>query len=118
MDQSIARPSSRRVVWTTEDIRQKISDSKVVVFGKGTPEKPKCGFSEKAFSELEAWENEVEVVDVCKDSSIIAALRTVTGRKALPIVFVEGKMVSCSDDLPQMLRSGGLRESVRKVLAN
>ncbi|MCB0360414.1 MAG: hypothetical protein KDD44_12285 [Bdellovibrionales bacterium] len=117
MDQSVANRQSRRRVWTSEEIRSKVESSKVVLFTKGTKEQPRCGFSERAFVELEPWSSEVEVINVCEDSSIIPALRSVVGRKALPLVSVDGTFHSCSDDLPKMLESGELRHQVEKVFS-
>lgn len=118
MDPSVAKPKSDRQYWTVDDIKQRMSRSKVVVFGKGTREKPRCGFSAKTFDQLAGLSEAVEVINVCEDKSIIAALRTVTGRKALPIVVIDGTVVSCSDDLPRMLDSGELREQVEKIFSS
>lgn len=118
MDSSVAKPKSDRQYWTVDDIKDKMSSSKVVVFSKGTREDPRCGFTAQAFDELEGISEDLEIVNVCEDKSIIAALRTVTGRKALPIVVIDGKVVSCSDDLPKMLKSGTLREQVEKIYSS
>lgn len=112
MDQSVASHSSSRTYWTTEDIRHKIEHSKVVVFSKGTIENPRCGFSKQALNAIDDCGTPFEVVDVCTDSSIVAALRTYAGRKSLPLIYVEGALVSSSEELEKMVQSGELRARV------
>lgn len=117
MDQSVAAHSSTRTYWTTDDIRQKIEKSKVVVFSKGTPDHPRCGFSERALAAIEHCGRPYEVVDVCTDSSIIAALRNVAGRKALPLIYVEGALVSSSENLQRSIESGELETKINAAFS-
>lgn len=118
MDQSVAKEKSQRHYWTAEDIRHRIEKSKVVVFSKGSENKPRCGFSRETLSQLRDLDESVDIIDVCEDSSIVAALRKVAGQKALPLVYVNGSIVSCcSDSLPRLLESGELKNCVKQALS-
>lgn len=118
MDESISNPKSSQQYWTVDDIKNKLASEKVVVFSKGTKDHPRCGYSAQTLDELSSLGNQVEVIDVSKNRSIVAALRTVTGRKALPMICYDGALMSCSDDLPELLASGTLKESIQKRIAH
>ncbi len=112
MDQSISSHCSSHTYWTTDDIRSKIECSKVVVFSKGTVDHPRCGYSERTLHAVVDCGRPFEVVDVCSNPTIVAALRSVAGRKALPLVFVDGDLVANSDGLSRMIDTGELQERV------
>ena len=112
MEKTISSHFASRPHWSAEDIRHKIECSKIVVFSKGTIEQPRCGYSEQALHAVEDCGRPFEVVDVCSNPSIIAALRNVAGRKALPIVYVNGDLVANSDELHRMINSGELKQRV------
>ena len=101
--------------WTTEDVREKVCGSKIVVFSKGTQTNPRCGFSKKALNAIDDCGKPYDVVDVSNDRSIIAALRTYSGACCLPLVFVDGDLVSTSDNLQQVVDSGKLQQAVDKA---
>ena len=117
MDRSITHSDSARRVWTTDDVREKITKSKVVVFAKGNAEKQRCGFSKQAITAIRECEKPCEVVDVSGERSISAALRVYSGHSDLPLVFVEGKLVSSLETLPQMLESGELKQKVESAFS-
>ena len=114
MDTSVARKSSPRKYWSTDDIREQIERSKVVVFAKGTRENPRCGFSEKVFEAIENCGMSFETVDTCEDTSIAAALRAYSGEQVLPSVFTNGEFVGSSDTLLRMAASGELSKKLKQ----
>jgi glutaredoxin-related protein len=105
------------VYWSKDDIRNRIERSKVVVFSKGKAGKPKDGFSERALSALEDTGRPYEVVDVSEDSSIVAALRAYAGRITLPMVYVDGALVSSSETLQHMVDNGELKAKVDRAFS-
>lgn len=98
--------------WTTEDVRSRVEKSKVVVFAKGTKEHPLCGFSELVFSAIERSGRPYELVDVSKNRSIVPALKAYSGSPYVPLVFVNGELVSSSETLSRMVSSGELNRRV------
>ena len=101
--------------WTTEDVRERVSGSKIVVFSKGTYHNPRCGFSKQALHAVDDCGKPYDVVDVSGDRSIIAALRTYAGACGIPLVFVDGDLVSTPENLQQVVNSGRLRRAVNKA---
>ena len=90
MDASVLSRGARRHYWTVDEVRSRISSSKVVVFTKGDAKEPLCGYSERALSATSGL-GQVEVVNVCEDSSIVPALAAFSGRRQLPQIYVDGK---------------------------
>lgn len=100
--------------WTTDDIRSHIEKSRVVVFAKGTAEHPRCGFSERVFGAMQESGQPYDCIDVSQDRSILPALRAFTGRpQFLPIVYVDGEIISSSETLEGMIQSGELQRKLQ-----
>lgn len=100
--------SSQRSTWTTDDVRTKIEKSKVVVFAKGDDDCPRCGFSERVIKAIKESGRPYEVINVYEDRSVIPALKAYSGEHHLPLVYVDGELVSNSDTQSRMLDSGEL----------
>lgn len=100
-----------------DDVRSKIEKSKVVVFAKGTPDKPRCGFTERVLSAIQRSGHPYEVIDCSEDKSIVPALKAFTGEHHLPLVYVEGELVSSSDNQERLLHNGELDAKVRSAFA-
>jgi monothiol glutaredoxin len=99
-------------VWTTDDVRNKVEQAKVVVFLKGTADQPRCGFSERVVSAMEKCGRPFEVINVYEDRSIIPALTAYAGRQCLPLVYINGKLESSSETQERQLDSGELSAKV------
>lgn len=68
---------------------------------KGTPDAPRCGFSERVVSVMERCGRPYEVINVYEDRSIIPALTAFAGRQCLPLVYINGKLESSSETQEQ-----------------
>ena len=101
--------------WTTDDVRNAVSSARVVVFSKGSPSNPKCGFSKRTLSVVEGCGGPFEVVDVTENKSIRAALAVYAGERSLPLVFVDGELVPPSDYLDPV---GDAKELTARVRGN
>lgn len=116
MDQSVSSPFSKRIYWTVEDIKAKISAVPVVVFTKGTANHPRCGFSERLVSVVEKCGKPYEVVDASEERSIGAALKAFSGRDyTLPLVYVNGALVSTLETQERMLETGALKDRIERA---
>ena len=110
--------TSRRRRWTTDDIRSKIEKSKVVLFGRGSNEDPRCGYTNEAVTVLQDSGRPFEIVDIMDDPSAGAALRAFAGPVHPPVIFIDGEMVSSSDSLPKMVLNGELATKVKGAFKN
>lgn len=92
-----------------ERVREAIEDNEVVLFMKGTPMMPQCGYSDRALTLLGNHREEFETVDVLESlDEYRAALNEHSGWETIPQVFVNGEFVGGSDVLVQLADEGDL----------
>jgi monothiol glutaredoxin len=80
----------------------------VVLFMKGTPEAPRCGFSAKAVGALSGVVDAYETVDVLADAEIREGIKAYGSWPTIPQLYVKGELVGGSDIIESMLNSGEL----------
>ena len=86
----------------TERVDEAIENNEVVLFMKGTPMMPQCGYSDKALTLIGQHREEFEAVDVLESlDEYRTALEEHSGRETIPQTFVDGEFVGGSDILEQ-----------------
>ena len=93
-----------------ERISKIVNDSDVVLFMKGTPLFPQCGFSNRAVSILDHCGVEFESVDVLQDMEIRQAIKAYSDWPTIPQLYVKGEFVGGSDIMMEMYEAGELQE--------
>jgi len=93
-----------------ERIRQDITDNPVVLFMKGTPAFPQCGFSAAVVQALNDLGVEYKGVDVLIDPSLRQGIKDFTDWPTIPQLYVKGEFVGGSDIVREMLEAGELRQ--------
>ncbi len=93
-----------------ETIAQAISEHSVILFMKGTPEAPACGFSARTVAALQALEVPFAAVDILPDPRIRQELSVLSEWPTIPQLFVEGELVGGCDIVCEMYESGELAE--------
>jgi monothiol glutaredoxin len=91
-------------------IQKSIDDNGVVLFMKGTPLFPQCGFSAKAVSILEHFGVEFASHDVLQDPEIRQGIKEFANWPTIPQLYVKGEFVGGSDIMMEMTQSGELEE--------
>jgi monothiol glutaredoxin len=91
-------------------IQEAIRDNKVILFMKGTPEQPMCGFSARAAAALQAVGQPFAAVDILPDPRIRQELSAITNWPTTPQLIVDGELVGGSDIVVEMFESGELHE--------
>ena len=95
------------------DINQRISDivgkSDVVLFMKGTPLFPQCGFSSRAISILDHCGVAYEGVDVLQDMEIRQGIKAFSDWPTIPQLYVKGEFVGGADIVTEMFQAGELQ---------
>lgn len=90
-----------------------ISENKVLLLMKGTPDAPRCGFSMRAVGILEQMGTEYGAIDVLP---VLQPLRDVTAEIAdwqtFPQLYVDGELVGGADLMEEMLQSGALADAL------
>ena len=93
-------------------IQGAISEHPVLLFMKGTPEQPACGFSARTVAALEALGTPFAAVDVLPDPRIRQELSGLSGWPTIPQLFVKGELVGGCDIVTEMYESGELAEAL------
>ena len=97
-----------------DKIRKQVSDNRIVLYMKGTPEAPQCGFSAAAVQILEACgAEEVATVDVLADGDIRQGIKQFSNWPTIPQLYVNGEFVGGSDIMREMYQSGELQKLVK-----
>ena len=95
-----------------EAIEEAIRENKVILFMKGTPEQPMCGFSARAAACLQAVGVPFAAVDILPDPRIRQELSAITNWPTTPQLIVDGELVGGSDIVVEMFEAGELHEAL------
>ena len=94
----------------SEEIQKAISGNEVILFMKGTPEAPRCGFSARTVAALEAVGTPFAAVDILPDPRIRQQLSALSNWPTIPQLFVKGELVGGADIVAEMYESGELAQ--------
>ena len=95
---------------TNERISTVVSENDVVLFMKGTPLFPQCGFSSRAVAILDHCGVQYESVDVLQDMEIRQGIKTYSDWPTIPQLYVKGEFVGGSDIMMEMFEAGELQQ--------
>ena len=98
---------------TNARLAQIVSSNDVVLFMKGTPLFPQCGFSSKAVAILEHIGVEFGSVDVLQDMGVRQGIKEFSDWPTIPQLYVKGEFVGGSDIMMEMFEAGELAELMR-----
>jgi monothiol glutaredoxin len=93
-------------------ISQALSEHKVILFMKGTPDAPACGFSARTVAVLQSLEAPFAAVDVLPDPRIRQELSAISNWPTIPQLFVDGELVGGCDIVCEMYESGELAQAL------
>lgn len=96
-----------------KEILDAIAQNRVMLFMKGTPDMPRCGFSAQTVACLRDAGAEFGAMDILPDPRIRQALSARSGWPTIPQLFVDGELVGGCDIVTELHQSGQLREMVR-----
>jgi monothiol glutaredoxin len=98
-----------------EKIRQQVNGNPIVLYMKGSPEAPMCGFSAAAVQILEACGVEnVATVDVLADQEVRQGIKEFSSWPTIPQLYVNGQFVGGADIMREMYQSGELQKLLGK----
>ena len=92
-----------------EKIEKTLSDNKIVLFMKGTPSFPQCGFSARSVAILNEIGAEFNTVNVLEDDEVRAGIKVYGQWPTIPQLYVDKKLVGGSDIMMEMFESGELK---------
>ena len=91
-------------------IKQEVDDNDVVLFMKGTPMFPQCGFSAAVVQALSVMGVKFKGVNVLDDMDIREGIKAYTNWPTIPQLYVKGEFVGGCDIIKEMFESGELKE--------
>ncbi|HTR73459.1 MAG TPA: Grx4 family monothiol glutaredoxin [Solirubrobacteraceae bacterium] len=95
-----------------EAIEQAIEQNEVILFMKGTPEAPACGFSARTVAALQSLQAPFAAVDVLPDPRIRQELSELSQWPTIPQLFVKGELIGGCDIVLEMYESGELAQTL------
>ena len=98
-----------------ERIKKQVEENSIVLYMKGTPQFPQCGFSSRTSQALKDCDVEFAWVNVLSDPEIRATLPKFSDWPTFPQLFVNGELVGGADITMEMYQNGELRTLVRET---
>ena len=91
-------------------IRDQLGNNPVLLYMKGTPDFPQCGFSSQAVAALKAVGRPFAYINIFEDPEIREGLKAYSNWPTFPQLYVNGELIGGSDIVIEMYQSGELRE--------
>ncbi len=102
-----------------EKIDQQVKNNDIVLYMKGTPDFPQCGFSSKAVSLLKASGAEkIVAINVLEDPEIRQGIKDYSNWPTIPQLYVKGEFIGGSDIMGEMYESGELKTLIQALVAS
>ncbi len=103
--------------WSPEELQQVVEENKIVIFMKGTPDQPQCGFSARGAEVVSVVAKELGMdsfacVNVLSDPRARPALKEWSDFPTIPQIFINGELIGGSDIAMEMYQSGELKEMI------
>ena len=96
-----------------DKIKEQIKDNKILIYMKGSPYEPKCGFSAKTVQALIECEAEFSYVDILENQDIRQTLPNISDWPTFPQVFVSGELIGGCDIVTEMHETGELQPLIK-----
>jgi monothiol glutaredoxin len=101
---------------TQQRIKGQVTGNRVVLYMKGTPQFPQCGFSSLACQVLDACGvQDLFTVNVLADPEIRQGIKTYANWPTIPQLYINGEFVGGSDIIKEMYESGELQKLLEKT---
>ena len=99
-----------------ERIKQQVENNPVVIFMKGTPKMPQCGFSSRAAEALMACGQEFAHVNILMDPEIFENLPRYANWPTFPQIYINGELIGGCDITLEMYQKGELQKAVKEAV--
>ena len=96
--------------WTPDELQAIVDEHALVLFMKGEPGAPQCGFSNRATQALQAFGEPFASVNILSDRRAFPSVCEWSDFPTMPQIFVHGELIGGSDIVLEMLQDGSLRE--------
>jgi len=103
---------------TVEVIKNQLSSNKIVLYMKGAPNAPQCGFSAKASQALMACGEKFAYVDILSNPEIRETLKTYSNWPTFPQLYIDGELIGGCDIISELYDKGELQDLVKGAEAS
>ena len=100
---------------TLEKIKQQIADNNIILYMKGSPQAPQCGFSARAVQCLNACDANFAYVDILANPDIRQTLPQYANWPTFPQLYIKGELIGGSDIIADLYAQGELEKLIQKV---
>jgi monothiol glutaredoxin len=104
-----------KIMEIEETIKSQIAENPVLIYMKGSPDAPQCGFSAQATQILMACGERFAYIDILSNPDIRATLPSISDWPTFPQLFVGGELVGGCDIIGEMHQSGELQPMIKAV---
>jgi monothiol glutaredoxin len=101
-----------------ERIRQQVESNPIIIYMKGTPQFPQCGFSSRAAAALQDCGEKFAYVNVLSDPEIFENLPRFADWPTFPQIYINGELIGGCDITLEMHASGDLQKMVKEAAQN
>ncbi len=112
--QDLPKPPPEKPSESIEErLKKLINESPVMLFMKGNPSEPKCGFSRQTVELLNSLDATYGTFDILSDNDVRQGLKTFSNWPTYPQLYVKGELIGGLDILKEMHESGDLEETLK-----
>ena len=108
----------RTEVNVNERIKEQLDNNPVLLYMKGTPDFPQCGFSGQTVAALKAIGRPFSYVNIFEDPEIREGLKTYSNWPTFPQLYVDGELIGGCDIVVEMYHSGELQKLLAETSAS
>jgi len=101
-----------------EDIKEQLSGNDIILYMKGAPNAPQCGFSAKAVQALMACGEKFAYVNILEHPEIRETLKTYSNWPTFPQLYVKGELIGGSDIISELYENGELLEIIKGAVTS
>lgn len=102
---------------TNAVIKEQLASSPIVLYMKGTPQFPQCGFSSQAVAALKHSEVDFAHINIFEHPEIREALKVYSNWPTYPQLYVKGELIGGCDIIVEMFESGELQPLLKEAVA-
>lgn len=103
---------------TIERIKEQISQHKVIIYMKGTPDLPQCGFSAQAIQALKACGKPFAYINILEEPEIRSQLPDYANWPTFPQLYIDGQLIGGCDIVLELYQSGELKTLLDTAVSN
>ena len=100
-----------------DKIKQQVTQNDIILYMKGTPQSPQCGFSGRSIQLLQACGAEFASVDVLADPEIRDGIKQYSNWPTIPQLYIKGQFVGGCDIITDLYQKGELQKLVTSAKA-